>query len=156
MRIRIIGALVALVLAVVGGVVIYLYVQSADRRAQAGAEFQQVYIVTERIPAGSTPDVVRESVEVEELPALAIQPDIVTSFADLEGLVTSVDLLPGEQLRDGRFIDPASFAAEGNVPVPEGLQELTVALEVERVVGGAGTPGAQVRGVVADTRGATP
>jgi Flp pilus assembly protein CpaB len=144
MRIRIIGAVVALLLAVVGGFVLYLYVRGADQRAQAGAELVEVYVVTEAIPAGSSAATVAERVEIDELPALAVLDDRVTALSQIDGLVASVELLPGEQLIHARFIDPQSLGARGDIPVPDGLQEVTVALPVQRVVGGAIVPGSEV------------
>jgi Flp pilus assembly protein CpaB len=156
MRIRIIGAVIALVLAVVGGVVLYLYVRAADQRAQAGAELVEVFVVTEAIPAGSGAELVAQRIEIDELPALAVLENRVTDLDQLEGLVASVDLLPGEQLIQARFVDPRTLAARGDVPVPEGLQEVTLALPVQRVVGGAVVPGSEVGIVIsADQPGAT-
>lgn len=147
MRIRIIGALVALVLAGVGGFVLYVYVSDADRRAHAGAELVEVFVVTEAIPAGSDIAVVRDRVEVDELPAIAVLAGGVTSFEQVEGLVSTTELLPGEQLLLARFADPASFDV-GQIAVPEGKQEVTIALPVARVVGGAVQPGSEVGMVV--------
>lgn len=144
MRIRIIGAIVALTLAIVGGVVLFLYVRSADQRALDGAQLVEVYIVTEAIPAGSDAATVAERIEVDELPAMAVLDDRVTNLSQIEGLVATTALLPGEQLIQARFEDPDILAAQGDVPVPEGLQEVTVALPVQRVVGGAVTPGSEV------------
>lgn len=148
MRTRIIGAVIALVLAVVGGVVLFLYVRGADQRALGGAELVEVYVVTEAIPAGSDAATVAERIEVDELPAMAVLDDRVTSLDQLEGLVVTADLVPGEQLIRARFEDPDLFAAHGDVPVPEGFQEVTVALPVQRVVGGAINPGSEVGIVV--------
>jgi len=152
MRIRIIGAIIALVLAVVGGIVLYLYVRGADQRAQAGAEMVQVYVVTEAIPAGSSAEIVTDRIEVDELPAIAVLDDRVTDLDQIEGLVATVDLLPGEQLIQARFVDPQTLAARGDVPVPDGLQEVTVALPVQRVVGGAIVPGSEVGIVISANR----
>ena len=148
MRIRIIGAIIALVLAVVGGVVLFLFVSGAEQRALGGAQLVEVYIVTETIPAGSTADTIAERIEVDQLPAMAVLDDRVTSLDQLEGLVATTELIPGEQLIRGRFQDPDVLAAQGDVPVPEGLQEVTIALPVQRVVGGAITPGSKVGIVV--------
>lgn len=144
MRIRIIGAIVALVLAVVGGVVLFLYVRGADQRALDGAELVEVYVVTEAIPAGSDAATVAERVEIDELPSMAVLDGRVTSLSQIEGLVATTELLPGEQLVQARFQDPDILAAQGDVPVPDGLQEVTIALPVQRVVGGAVTPGSEV------------
>lgn len=148
--IRIIGAIVALVLAIGGGIALYLYVQGAERRAAEGAEFEQVYIVTQPVPQGTPGEAIADFLEVDELPALAIQPDIVTDLTDLEGLVANADLLPGEQLLEARFSSPEDLAENGEVVVPAGFQEITLALPVERVVGGEVQPGSTV-GVIIST-----
>ena len=144
MRIRIIGAVVALILAVTGAVVLFLYVRGADQRAFAGAELVQVFVVTEEIPAGSDATVVADRIEIDELPAVAVLDGSVTDLDQIAELVATIDLLPGEQLVLARFADPDFLAAQGDVPVPDGLQEVTVALPVQRVVGGAVTPGSEV------------
>ncbi|MBM7503278.1 Flp pilus assembly protein CpaB [Agromyces aurantiacus] len=148
--IRIIGAIVAILLAVGGGFALFLYVQSADKRAAEGAEFQQVFVVKEAVPKGTAGEAVQDFIEVDELPAIAIQPDIVTDLADLKGLVTNAELLPGEQLLQARFSSPEDLAADGEVVIPDGYQEITLALPVERVVGGEVRPGDSV-GIVLST-----
>lgn len=145
--IRIIGAIVAILLAAAGAAALFLYVQGADRRAADGAEFQQVYVVTGAVAKGTPATGIAEFIEIDELPAIAIQPDIVTNLDDLEGLVVNADLMPGEQLISARFSDPESLSDDGEVVVPDGMQEITIALPVERVVGGAVKPGSTV-GVV--------
>ena len=50
MKTRIIGAIVALILAAVGAFVLVTYVRGADARAADGAELADVYIVQEAIP----------------------------------------------------------------------------------------------------------
>jgi Flp pilus assembly protein CpaB len=148
MRIRIIGAILALVLAAVGALAVIIYVRDADIRAANGAALAPVYIVQSPVPAGVAGERIGEYVRVERLATNSIQPDHVTALADLEGLVTTVPLLPGDQLVEGRFADPADLAALGNVLVPDGLQEVTLALPVEQVVGGAVRGGSTVGVVV--------
>jgi Flp pilus assembly protein CpaB len=148
MKTRIIGAIVALVLAIVGTVVLVGYVRGADQRAAEGAEFVEVYVVDEAIAKGTAAGAIEEFISRTELPAISVAEDRVTDLADLEGLVTSAELLAGDQLRAERFVDPAVLAAQGDVAVPEGLQEVTVALEVQRVVGGAVQPGSRIGIVV--------
>jgi hypothetical protein len=148
MRIRIIGAILALVLAVVGAPLVVLYVRGADARAANGAELVPVYVVEELVPAGTPGEEIGDYVETRQLARNSIQPDHITTLGDLEGLVSTVPLLPGDQLVEGRFADPADLAALGNVLVPEGLQEITLALPVEQVVGGAVRGGSKVGLVV--------
>lgn len=148
--IRIIGAIVAILLAAAGAGALFFYVQGADQRAAEGAEFQQVYVVTTTVPEGTPGESIADFIEIGDLPAIAIQPDIVTDLSDLEGLVANAALLPGEQLITARFSDPQDLAASGEVVVPEGMQEITIALSAERVVGGAVSPGSTV-GIVYTT-----
>jgi len=148
MKTRIIVDVVALVLALLGTITLVTYVAAADQRAAAGAEFVDVFVVDEEIPQGTPGAEINELVSATELPAISVTDDHVTDLAELEGLVTSAALLPGEQLRADRFIDPAVLAAQGEVPVPDGMQEVTIALEVQRVVGGVVRPGSTVGVVV--------
>jgi pilus assembly protein CpaB len=147
MRIRIIGAILAFVLAVVGTVVVVLYVRDADVRAANGAELVPVYVVHTTVPQGTPGEEISDYVSVERYARDAIQPDHITALRDVAGEVTTVTLLPGDQLVEGRFADPADLAAQGNVVIPDGMQEVTVALPVEQVVGGAVRGGSTV-GVV--------
>ncbi|MDR6905396.1 pilus assembly protein CpaB [Agromyces sp. 3263] len=142
--IRIIGAIVAIILAAAGAAALFFYVQGADIRAAQGAEFTDVYVVSETVPLGTPGEDIKQYVKVEDLPAISIQDGIVTNLADLEGLASNAILIPGEQLLEARFSDPEQLAANGEVVLPEGMQEITIALSVERVVGGAVTPGSTV------------
>lgn len=99
MKTRIIGAILAVILAAVGGFAVFNYVSAADARAAEGAELVEAFVVTEPLPQGATVDAVQAVLEVSELPRNAVPEDAVTDLADLEGLVTSADLLPGDILR---------------------------------------------------------
>lgn len=145
--IRIIGAIVALLLAAAGAAALFFYVQGADQRAAEGAEFESVYLITKDVPQGTQGEAIKDFIEVDELPAIAIQEGIVTDLADLEGLVANTTLLPGEQLIEARFSNPEELAESGEVVIPDGMQEITVPLSVARVVGGEVKPGDTV-GVV--------
>ena len=120
MKTRIIGAVVALVLAIVGAFSLITYVRGADARAATGAEPADVYIVQETIPKGATGESIADLVSVDSVPERNVAEGAVTDLGDLEGLVVDAELLPGEQLLEGRFIDPLELAARGDVQVPEG------------------------------------
>lgn len=136
MKTRIIGAIVALILAVVGAFVLVTYVRGADARAAEGAELADVYIVQELIPEGTTGESVEEFVKADSVPKRNLAEGAVTDLEDLAGLVADADLLPGEQLLTERFVDPAELAARGDVPIPEGKQLISFTLPADRVVGG--------------------
>ena len=112
------------------------YVQNADKRALANTETQTVYVVEKPIAAGTSADKLSGSVVKKEVPKLALASDTVTDLKDLGDKVTSVALVPGEQLLASRMVAANAFLGASRVQVPEGLQEITLKLPIERVVGG--------------------
>ncbi len=136
MKTRIVGAIVALVLAVVGAFVLITYVRGADARAAQGAELAEVYIVEETIPEGTPGEEVSDFVKRDTVPQRNLAEGNVTNLADLDGLLAASDILPGEQLLAARFVDPEDLAAQGDVPIPAGMQLVSFTLPADRVVGG--------------------
>jgi pilus assembly protein CpaB len=136
MKTRLIGVILAVVLALAGTVVLTGYVRGADARASAGAELVPVYVVSARIEAGAKAEDIEKSITQKEVPALAAVPGRVMKLSGLAGRVADVALLPGEQLIEARWVDPAKLTARGEVALPDGMQSVTVALPVEHVVGG--------------------
>ena len=136
MRRRLLAAVAALVLFLVGALVLVTYVRGADARAFAGAQPVRVLVVDQQIPAGTPGGELAELVRTDTVPAKAAVEGRVEDLADLDGLVATADLQPGEQLLASRFESPDSMQAPGTVAVPEGLQEVSVLLEPQRAVGG--------------------
>jgi pilus assembly protein CpaB len=131
---KITGILAAIVLAAVGTFALVAYVRSAKEQAVAGEQRVEVYVVQSGTPRGTPLADVRGAVDRVEVPAKVRPDDAVTDLDDLDdGLVAGVDLAPGEILLESRLIPAEDLS---RAPVPEGLQELTVALEPERAVGG--------------------
>ena len=79
------------------------------------------------------------------MPAKVVANGALASVAPLAGEVTAVDLLPGEQLVPSRFV---SSAAAAKLTAPPGAQQVTVALDAVRALGGAmlGRPSPQKPG----------
>jgi pilus assembly protein CpaB len=136
MRRRLIAASAALVLLFTGTVVLLAYVRSADARALAGVRTTEVLVADQVIPEGTPADQLGALVRTEVLPAKAVLSGRVTELGDLAGQVATVDLQPGEQLLAARFAAPEDLGTPGVVPVPDGLQEVSVQLEPQRAVGG--------------------
>lgn len=139
MKTRIIGAIVALILAAVGAFVLVTYVRGADARAADGVELTDVYIVQEAIPKGTAGEAVEEYVRLDSVQARNLAEGAITDPAGLEelaGLVADAEILPGEQLLEARFVDPEELAARGDVTIPPGMQLVSFTLPADRVVGG--------------------
>jgi pilus assembly protein CpaB len=135
-KIRLLAALAALVLAVVGAALVTVYVQGADARALAGAKAVDVFVVAKAVPANTPAESLPSFLKVQALPATAVAADGLSTLDGTTGTVTAVDLAPGEQLLRSRLVDPSSMVVPGTVPVPVGLQEVTVLLDPQRTVGG--------------------
>ena len=142
---RVIGLLAAVVLALIGTVALVAFVAGAEERALEGEELVEVYVVTEPIPGGTSGDDIEDQVIVEEVPAKVRPEDAVDNLAALRGRVAAVDLQPGEQLLESRFVELDEFAdREVGVQIPDDMVEITVALDPERAVGGLLEPGQTV------------
>jgi pilus assembly protein CpaB len=155
MRRRIIAAVAALVLLVAGATVLVAYVSGADARALAGVRTVEVLVadavIPEGTPAGDLPALVR----TEQIPARAAVEGRVEDLSALAGRVAAVDLQPGEQLLAARFERPDQRQTPGTVPVPAGLQEVSILLEPQRAVGGRLAAGDEVGVIVSQGDGTT-
>ncbi|TRW44931.1 Flp pilus assembly protein CpaB [Georgenia yuyongxinii] len=152
---RVIAAVAAVLLAAVGAFVLVSYVGAAEQRAMAGMASTNVLVVTTPIAKGTSADQLADQVERRDLPVKAVTPGTVTSLDELTGLVATTDLQPGEQLLTARFANALTEAAAAAVEVPAGMQEVSVLLEPQRVVGGHLATGDTV-GVYISLGGETP
>ena len=148
---RLLAAFSALLLLVVGTVVLLAYVRGADARALAGIRTVDVLVAEQLIPKGTSGDQLADLVRTEPVPAKTAVAGRVTELAALSGQVADVDILPGEQLLEGRFVSPESLSAPGQVEAPAGLQEVSILLEPQRAVGGRLAAGDTVAVVVSQT-----
>ncbi len=142
---RLLGFMAAILLAAIGTVVLVLYVSSAEQRALAGEELVEVYVVEATVPSGTPAESIERFVAVEQVPVKVRAQGAVDNLASLAGRVAAVDLLPGEQLVDGRFVDRSDFAERPTgIDVPDDLIEVTVELAAQRAIGGLVEPGQTV------------
>jgi len=133
---RLLGGIAALLVAIIGTVLLITYVQSADARAMAGTETSEVFVVQTAVPAGTAVSDLGGSVVKKPLPKSTITADSVTDLNTLGTKVTAVALVPGEQLLSSRMVEKESFLGPSRVAVPDGMQEISLKLPIERVVGG--------------------
>jgi len=142
---RVVGLLVAVVLALAGTVALVAFVAGAEERALEGEELVEVYVVTDTITGGTPGDEIEAMVIVEEVPIKVRPANAVDNLAALRGRVAAVDLQPGEQLINTRFIAVAEFADRAvGVQIPEDMVEITILLEPQEAVGGLLEPGQTV------------
>ncbi len=128
------GLVAALVLALFGTFALVNYVETAKREAVAGEQLGDVFVVTKPIARGTAGSELEGRVQVTQVPTKTRAEGAVTSLASLSGMVTAVDLVPGEQLIASRFVTPEAAALGAEVPKDKLL--VTVALEPQRALGG--------------------
>lgn len=139
MKRRIFGIVVAVVLALVGTIILVSYVQSAKDDAVKGENLVSVYLVKDAIAQGTTVADLRDHVELTEVAGALKAEGAVTDLDQLDDTyITSIDLVPGEQLISGRLVAPDALVS---VAVPTGFQEVSVALDPARANGGRVAPG---------------
>lgn len=131
-----IGVLISLVLAAVGTWVLVQYVNGADDRAREGVETVDVLVVSDTIPQGSSIQDVGDRVERQSVPVSARADGSVATLTSLQGTVTAVDLVPGEQVIASRFVTPQQFAETQAFTVPDDLLAVTLSLSPDRALGG--------------------
>jgi pilus assembly protein CpaB len=148
---RTLVAVLAVILAILGIASLVAYANGARERAFSGTETVSVWQVTKEVPAGTEASALDGSVEQVSLPRASVPASAVTSLGTVRGKVTTASLVPGEVLVTGRFGSEKDLE---EVPVPKGLQEVTIELASPRVLGGVIGRGDRV-GVVASYEGQT-
>ncbi len=148
-RKKLLAVVGALVLAVVCTAALVRYVQGAKDRALSGEELVEVLVAKSPIKAGTAAADLVGNVTAERVQTKVRAADAITSFAQIDGLVTAIDVVAGEQLLSTRFVNPASFqgARSSSVKVPTGANEVTFKLSPERALGGQLRPGDTVTAV---------
>lgn len=134
MQRRLIAAILAVVLAGIGALLLFNYVSNADTRAMANQEPVDVLVVTTTVPAGTLGSALGPFVTTKQIPKVALAPGALTSLGEVQNLATIVELQPGEQLIQSRFGEPGT-AANGDIKIPENMEVVTISLEDQRLVG---------------------
>jgi pilus assembly protein CpaB len=138
---RILGVVLALVLASVGTWAIVQYVQNADERALEGTELVEVLVVEQSVPEGTPAEELTSYVATTQVPRDSRVPDALIDLDPVLGLVTATELVTGEQVLATRFTTVETLEAQRGIEVPDGLLEVTFTVSPERAVGGALAPG---------------
>ena len=143
---RIVAAFVAAALALVAFVSIFLYVRNADARALNGVVAKDVYVVVNPIAKGTLAENLGTNIQLTQVPAMAVPGQAVSNLAEIQSRAASVDLVAGEVLLTSRFVDPTA-ATQETVPVPKGMQEMSLQVNADKIRGGILKPGETI-GVV--------
>ena len=138
---RVLGVVLALVLAALVTWAIVQYVRSADDRAREGMELVTVLEVERTVPPGTPAQEVDDYLTTADVPRDNVAEGALADLGAVSDLVTATELLPGEQVLASRFITAETLLARSQFAVPPGLLEVTFTVNPERAVGGALVPG---------------
>ncbi|KRF08445.1 flagellar biosynthesis protein FlgA [Arthrobacter sp. Soil782] len=136
MKSRLIAGVAAVVLALVGAVMVFSYANRADARAVQDLEPVEVLVVQAAVPAGTPVADLAASVATTQLPGASVAETALKDLESSAGMVTAVDLVPGEQLVTERLVKPEDLVTPGTVEVPAGLHEVSILVEPQRIAGG--------------------
>jgi pilus assembly protein CpaB len=142
---RILGVLLAIILAVIGTGAVLLYVYTAKNSVAEGQTAVKVLVAKQRIQAGTSAESIRGRGLVEEvvMPAATVPADTLTAIAaELDKLVLTHDVQPRQLMLKGMF--GAATRLSGGIAVPEKMLALSIKTAVEEEVGGFVRPGSQV------------
>jgi len=142
---RIIGVLLAIILAVVGTAAVLFYVHTVRGSVASGQRAVKVLVATERIPAGTTGEHLRDRSLVEEItmPASSVPSDALAAIpTDLNDLVVTADVQPSQLIMRGMFGQPTTLS--GGLTIPEGKVAVTVQVGIPQQVAGYVRPGSQI------------
>jgi pilus assembly protein CpaB len=141
---RVLAAVVAILLAAVGFILILNYANRADERAMEGMETDEVLIASETIPRGTSAEDMADLVDTRAVPRTFQVGEPVTTLDDLAGQVAVSEIAAGEQLQVARFATPDQLRSRGDFELPEeaqNLHQVTVPLPASRALGGNITAG---------------
>jgi pilus assembly protein CpaB len=140
---KIILIIVALAIATVGALLVFLYVQGVDERAVAQTEPKQVLTVTSQIAPGESVEDAMEAgkFELAALPEASILAGALDSTDAIEGMVATSAMFPGEQVIAAKFGQVGSVS---NLGIPEKRLAISVQLTDPNRVAGFVSPGSQV------------
>jgi len=137
---RAIGIVGAVAVAALGAILLIGYVRGAEDRALAGEELANVLVVDRPVAKGTPAANLVSSVRTERVPMKVLADGGIEDLGTLGDLVTSTDLVPGEQLVASRFI-AATELQTARLEAPPDLLEVTISITPERALGGQLQPG---------------
>jgi pilus assembly protein CpaB len=140
---RLILLLVAILVALLGTLAVFLYVRNLENEAESGQEQVQVLVATQAIPFGQTGAQAQEagSLELTTLPAEAVVEGALSSVEPIADLSALSPIFPGEQILQQNFGTPG---ATSPLPIPEGKLAVSIQLSDPARVAGFVGPGSQV------------
>ncbi len=140
-KVLLVGAVLA---AVLGAALVFVYVQGADARAASKYDLVDVLTATDVIQSGETIESASQSgkLKLDHVPEGQLVDGYMTSIDTLSGQVALATIYPGEQIIAARFGSEA--AAPSDLQIPKGKLAVSVNLTDPARVAGFVNPGSEV------------
>ncbi|HEX7739593.1 MAG TPA: Flp pilus assembly protein CpaB [Marmoricola sp.] len=134
---------VAAVIAVLGTLLVFVYVKGADARADSRYKAVQVLTVVKQIDAGEKVSAAQAAgkFKVADVSEGSVLPGAMKSLDSIKGEVATAALYPGEQVVATKF---GTSASGSNLTIPKGLLAVSVNLTDPGRVAGFVNPGDKV------------
>ena len=145
MKSRGLVGVVAIAMAAVATLAIFLYIQGIRNDVETGGGNVQVIVAEHDIPAGTDLDDLIEqgAFSQNSVPRDDLVAGAVTSVSELKSMKTASPILEGEQVSTAR-LQGSSTLPGGTLGIPKGYQAMALALDAPRIVGGKILPGDNV------------
>jgi pilus assembly protein CpaB len=142
-------ATVAVIIAAVGALLVFMYARGADARASADVAQQQVLVATAQVETGEKVEdaIAAGKFDLADVPSTAVLPGALTETTDITDQVSTTTIYAGEQLVAQKF-----GAVGASSPLLIAKNEMAISLELtdpDRVAGFL-APGASVAIYVTD------
>jgi pilus assembly protein CpaB len=133
----------ALVVAALGTVLIFVYVNGADARAQADAQPVQVLVATQQVTPGTTASAASESgsFDLQTMPSSAVADGALSDITAISDQAALTTIYPGQQVLAQMFGNPQSAS---DLQVGKGKLAMSVSLGDPERVAGFVVPGSEV------------
>ncbi len=138
---------VAVVVALIGAGLVFLYAAGADERASAKTSTRQVVTAIGQIlPGESFEEATSQGkIQVVPVPVDEVLEGSASDGRDFEGKIAVTTIYPGEQLLAQRFTDDlADVESAVTLEIPQGMQGVALTLDDEERVGNFTRPGSRV------------
>ncbi len=135
--------LVAVLIAAIGTLLVFLYVRGADTRADQRYDAVQVLKVVKPITAGETIEAAQAAGKIESssVSKKDLLPDALTGTETVAGQIATSNIYAGEQLVASKF---GATGASSGLTIPKGKIAISINLSDPSRVAGFVNPGAKV------------
>ncbi len=136
----------AVLVAALGAALVFVFVRSAETRAEKQFDTIDVLVATQQIEPGETADAAQSAgkVDVKAVAQGSVVPGAVDTAAGIKGQTALTTIYPGEQLISSKFGGATEVQTTSSLPIPEGQVAISVNLTDPARVAGFVNPGSKV------------